>query len=242
LYSVQTYVGVCLILFLAGFTHGFSGFGAVLISIPLLALLLDVKTLIPLTALAGFSMTAMLLIQLRDRLEWKKIFPLFWGTIPGIPVGVFFLKRLDEGTIHWVLGILLIAHALYGLISRSAMRGIGNRWGYVFGFFAGCLGGALSASGPAVIAYMSLTDWDKDQIKVTLQGFFISSGLIVILFHALSGLTNLTVLALYGAALPGLVSGTYLGSLFYGKIGEEQYRSVMLALILFLGAFMIYRA
>ena len=77
---------------------------------------------------------------------------------------------------------------------------------------------------------------------MTLQGFFVISGAIVVLFHALNGITTITVLRFYGVSLPMLILGTYVGSLFYGMIGEETYRRVMFILLGFLGAFMIYRA
>lgn len=239
---MQTYLWVCFILFLAGFTHGFSGFGSVLLSIPLLAIFLDIKIVIPLAALASVSMTIMVLIQLRQQFDWKKIYPLLTGAIPGVLMGVFFLKRLDSEVIHWVLGVILIAYSLYSLLLRSSAKVIRKWWAYPFGFLSGCFGGTLGAAGPPVIVYTSLRAWNKDQIKVTLQGFFLMVGLAIVLFHALSGLTTFTVLCFYGLALPSLILGTYVGSLFYGIIQEESYRKIILVLLTFLGVLMIYRA
>ncbi len=240
-YAMDTYLWVCLIIFMAGLTQGLSGFGSVLLSIPLLAIFLDIKTVIPLTALVGLSMSLVLLFHLRPYLDWKKIYPLLIAAIPGIPLGVIFLKKLDKTVILCVLGIVLIVYSLYSLLSRSTGKRISGHWAYPFGFIAGCLGGAFGATGPAVIVYTSLQTWNKDQIKVTLQGFFVISGAIVVLFQALNGLTTFTVWRFYGVSLPMLILGTYVGSLFYGMIKEETYRRVMFVLLGFLGAFMIYR-
>ncbi|MBW1857978.1 MAG: sulfite exporter TauE/SafE family protein [Deltaproteobacteria bacterium] len=239
---MQTYVLICLIVFLAGFTQGLSGFGSILLSLPLLAIFLDIKTVIPLVALMAFCITVILFIQLRKHLDWKKIYPLFCGALPGIPLGVFFLKKLDKDLIQWILGIILIAYSLYSLFFRSSDKQMRKGWGYLFGFFSGCLGGALSAGGPPVIAYMSLQTWSKDTIKVTLQGFFLVSGAIVVFFQALSGLTTIVVLRYFLISLPLIFLGTYTGSIFYGKIREEHYKKVMLILLACLGGFMIYRA
>lgn len=239
---MQTYILICMIVFFAGFTQGLSGFGSILLSLPLLAIFLDIKTVIPLVALYGLSITIILLIQLWKYLDWQKIFPLFLGALPGIPIGVYFLKKLDKGMVQWILGIMLISYSLYSLFFRSSNKEIKEGWAYLFGFFSGCLGGALSASGPAVIVYTSLQAWSKDKIKVTLQGFFMVSGVAVIFFHALSGLTTITVLRFFLVSLPLLFLGTYTGSFFYGKIKEKDYKRVMLILLAFLGGFMIYRA
>ncbi len=236
---MENYLWVCLILFAAGFTHGLSGFGSVLLSIPLLAIFLDIKTVIPLAALAGVTMTVMVLIQLRQQLDWKRIYPLVAGAIPGVMLGVFFLKRLEKEVIHWILGVILIGYSLYGLVAPTSRREINKRWAYPFGFLSGCLGGAFSAVGPPVIIYTSLRAWSKDQVKVTFQGFFLVSGLLIVITHGASGLTTSTVLLLYGFAFPGLLLGTYLGSMLYGIMREEDYRRLILILLALLGVLMI---
>jgi len=239
---MQTYILICFIVFLAGFTQGLSGFGSILLSLPLLAIFLDIKTVIPLVALMAFFITVILFVQLRKHLDWKKICPLFIGAAPGIPLGVFFLKKLDKDIIQWVLGVTLVAYSLYSLFFRSSYKPMRTAWGYLFGFLSGCLGGALSAAGPPVIVYTSLQNWSKDTIKVTLQGFFLVSGVIVIFFQALNGLTTVIVIRYFVVSLPFLVLGTFTGSLFYGKIQEEHYKKMILVLLALLGAFMIYRA
>jgi len=93
---VEVYLWVSLILFLAGFNQGISGFGVILVAIPLLMLFLDIKTVVPLTALSALVIAVTLFIQLKDRFDFGKIKPLLIGAIPGIPVGVFLLKEVDK--------------------------------------------------------------------------------------------------------------------------------------------------
>jgi uncharacterized membrane protein YfcA len=238
---VETYLWTCLIAFLAGFTQGVSGFGSVLLALPLLAIILDIKAVIPLAALYGLSIALLLLVQLRKYLEWKKVWPLLIGAALGVPIGVLFLKKLDRDMIQYTLGIILICYSLYSLFFRTLWSGIGEAWGYVFGFLAGCLGGALGASGPPVIVYTSLQSWRKDKIKVTLQAFFAIAGMMVIFGHAISGITTAFVVRLFGISVPAMVLGTYVGSYFYGIIEEQWYRRIVLILLAFLGAFMIYK-
>jgi len=238
---MQTYLWVCLILFLAGFTQGMSGFGAVLVSIPLLSLILDIKVVIPLAALAAEVITLIVLVQLRHHLEWKKICPLIISSIPGIAAGVYFLKKVDQSIIHIILGTTLIIYSMYSLFSKRPLKGIRAGWAYFFGFLGGCMGGAFSASGPPVIVYTSLSSWSKDQIKVTLQGYFILSGFFVIAGQATGGLTTVEVLRLFAASIPVLALGTYVGSFFYGMIPETGYRRIILIMLAVLGLFMAIR-
>ena len=238
---MQTYLWVCLIFFLAGFTQGVSGFGAVLVSLPLLSLILDIKVVIPLVALAAQAITLIILIQLRHHLEWKKIYPLIISSIPGVVLGVYFLRKVDQSIIHIILGTILITYSLYSLFGKTSLKSIREEWAYFFGFLGGCMGGAFSASGPPVIVYTSLSSWSKDQIKVTLQGYFILSGFFVIAGQAAGGLTTIAVLRLFGASIPMLALGTYVGSIFYGMIPEKGYRRIILILLAVLGVFMVFR-
>lgn len=239
---METYLWTCLIVFLAGFIQGLSGFGSVLLALPLLAIILDIKAVVPVAALYGLSIALLLLVQLREHLEWRKVWPLLLGAALGVPIGVFFLKKLDRDMIQYTLGIILVSYSLYSLFFRTLGSGIGERWGYVFGFLAGCLGGALGASGPPAIVYTSLQSWSKDEVKVTLQGFFVIAGLMVIFGHAISGITTAVVLRLFGVSVPAMVLGTYVGSYFYGMIEEQWYRRMVFIFLALLGAFMIYKA
>ncbi len=240
--EMTPYVLLLAVTFLAGFIQGLSGFGSVLLSLPLLILFLDVRTAIPLVALIALALTVLLLVQLREHLEWRRVYPLLAGSLPGVPVGVWLLKRLEADRIQFVIGAVLVGYAVYGLVFRISPRGIRRRWAYLYGFLAGCLGGAVSASGPPVIIYTSLQPWSKDQIKVTLQGYFLVSGLLVVLFQAAGGLTTWTVMKLFLFSLPAVLVGTLAGSHFYGMVREEGYRRIILILLGCLGAFTVYRA
>lgn len=234
------YLFIVLITFLAGFTQGLSGFGSILLALPLLTIFLDIKMVIPLIALQGMFATAILLIELRRHLDWNKVLPLFVGSIPGVPLGVFFLKNMNTDTIQLTMGLILVSYAVFSLFYRPViweMKKIGIS---LVGFLAGCLGGALGAAGPPVIVYTSLQPWTKDEIKATLQGFYMATSLVVVLLHALNGLTTIPVLWYFLISLPALVLGTYFGSFFYGQMGESTYKRIILVLLALLGGFLIY--
>jgi uncharacterized membrane protein YfcA len=238
---MEVYVYLTVVAFLAGFIQGLSGFGSVLLSLPLMVLFLDIREAIPLVNLMGVILTVLLIFQLLAHWEWGKIWPLLVGALPGIPVGVYLLKRMDPAHVQVILGVVLLAYAIYGLLFRLPIGKVGGPWAYFFGFFAGGLGGAIGASGPPVIVYTSLQAWTKDQIKVTLQGFFIVSGLLIAVFHAASGLMTDGVIGNFLISIPTLLAGTWLGSLLYGKFKEEGYRRVMLVLLGALGVFTLVR-
>lgn len=156
---MEIYIVLCIIALFAGFIQGLSGFGSGLLALPFLILFLGVKMAIPLVALYGVALTLLLIVQLRQFWDWKKIYPLCAGSVPGVPVGVWLLNVLDAQIIQWIVGLVLILYALYSLLKRPAVMELSNGWAYLSGFLAGCLGGSISASGPPVIVYTSFQPW-----------------------------------------------------------------------------------
>jgi uncharacterized membrane protein YfcA len=237
--EMQLYINISVIVFLSGIIKGLSGFGAILIALPLLVLFIDIKAAVPLTVMLGTSASLFLLVKLSKDFEWREIYPIIVGSVPGILVGVFFLNALDRDILQLILGIFLISYSIYSLFFGSPRLILGRIWAYIFGFFAGWLGGTIGASGPPVIIYTSLQPWRKDKINVTLQGFFLISGFIIIFLYSCMGIIATTVLQFFGISLPMFGLGTYIGSHFYGIIGERLYRKIIFILLLFLGAFII---
>jgi len=84
--------------------------------------------------------------------------------------------------------------------------------------------------------------WRKELIKSTLQGFFLVSGLMVIIGQAVTDLITPQVLELFFYSLAPLALGTYTGHFFFGKIREETYRRVVLILLLCLGVLTLWNA
>ncbi len=239
---MEVYLLVGLILLLAGFTHGFSGFGAIILALPLLTLFLDIKVVIPLCALMGLMVTLFVFWQMYSQISWREIWPLILAAAPGTLVGVLLAKYLDQKALAWILGVSLVCYSLTRLCLRGDFLVLRAKvWTYVFGFLSGFLGGSLSASGPPVIVYTSLKAWSSDQIKATLQGFFLMLNLVIISLHAVVGLTTLRVLTIFAAAFLPLLAGVWLGSLLYGKIKERYYRQTLLILLGLMGLLIIWK-
>ncbi|MBW2098029.1 MAG: sulfite exporter TauE/SafE family protein [Deltaproteobacteria bacterium] len=167
---VDFYPAVAAISFLAGLVQGLTGFGSALLAMPLFLLFLDARTAVPLSILNGLIITIYLCLQLKQHLDWGKIFPLLLGCLPGIMAGVYFLKRADNTWIKILLGILLVGYASFSLRFKPRAIRIPSFGPYAAGFATGVIGAAFSAGGPPAIIYTMLTGWSKDSIKATLSG------------------------------------------------------------------------
>jgi len=230
-----------IVIFFAGFTQGLSGFGSVLVSLPLLALFLDIKTVIPLMSLYGLVISTILLISLRKDLNIKELLLMLAGTVPGIPVGVFLLNKFPASALQYALGGILVLFGAYALFLKPPVLNTGRISKTASGFLAGCLGGSIGASGPPVIIYTAVQPWTKNEIKSCLTGYFIITGAGISLTHAAYGLITHEVLTYFFAGLISLVLGVLAGNKMYGKINEAAYKKAISALILMMGTIMVLK-
>ncbi|MDD3813586.1 MAG: sulfite exporter TauE/SafE family protein [Desulfocapsaceae bacterium] len=233
---------ISLIFLLAGFVQGMTGFGSALVAMPLLSLCIDVKSAVPLCTLNSVVITTFLALKLKKHLDRKKIFPLCVAAIPGMFVGVTLLKEVSSENLSIGLGVLLVAYACYNLLIKIKQRKLHPIWSYLAGFSSGAIGAAFSAGGPPTIIYATLNDWDKDEIKATLSGFFLFNSYLNATAHAVSGLTTVSVLSSFIYSAPFVLLGTFLGSFCYGRVDKSVYLRVIFAFLILMGTMMIVTA
>jgi len=234
-------IPVCIgfIFLLAGSVQGMTGFGSALVAMPLLSLSIDIKSAVPLCTLNSLVITSFLALRMKKHLDRKKILPLCLAAIPGMLVGVTLLKKVSSANISIGLGVLLIAYSCYSLLIKTRQRKLHPGWSYLAGFSTGAIGAAFSSGGPPVIIYASLSDWDKDEIKATLTGFFLFNSAMSATAHAVSGLTTVSVLSSFMYSAPCVLLGTILGSHYYGRIERNVYLKVIFTFLIFMGIMMI---
>ncbi|MDZ7764518.1 MAG: sulfite exporter TauE/SafE family protein [Melioribacteraceae bacterium] len=161
-----------LIIFLAAFNQGLTGFGFAITSIPLLSLIIDIKEAIPIAALCGMFLNVYLTIQLRKSIKFDDIKLLILGSAFGIPVGAYFLSTADPFIVEKILAAIILSFVLLNSTNFIKPSGIENKWGPLFGFASGILGGAFNTNGPPILIYLYLKDWNKYKQKATITGFF----------------------------------------------------------------------
>ncbi len=235
-------VAFCLagfIFFLAGCVQGLTGFGAGLVAIPLLCLIIDIKIAVPLCILNGLIITSYLAVKLRAFLDNKKIIPLLLGSIPGVVLGASLLKYINPDHIRILLGILLVSYSGYNLFARPKPLNPPVIWGYIAGFFTGAITALLSAGGPPAIIYTTLTGWKKEEIKATLTGFFVFNAIFAAVAHTANGLMTLMTLKFFAVTAPFVFIGTALGSKLTDRINRKMYLQIVYGFLIIMGVILL---
>jgi uncharacterized protein len=235
-----TFIITAIILFLAAFTQGFSGFGFALVSIPLLSLFVDIKYAIPLGALSGFVVNVYLAFELRKHIKFFELKNLLIGSVVGIPVGVYILSEFDPYQLKLILGIIVLSFVALTLGNFIKTKDIDRRWGYLFGLLSGTFGGAFNTNGPPVLIYFYLHGWDKLKFKSMITGFFLITSILIVTSHAVIGLTTKIIFYDFLLLLPAVLLGIILGTNLFKKVSSELFKKIVLAALIVISFMLIF--
>ena len=228
------------ILFLSSFIRSALGFGDALIAMPLLTLLIGLQSAAPLTAMAASTIAIAILVRAWKKVDLKAAWRLVLTTLIGIPIGIYFLKQAPDLILTTLLGLLIAGFGLYNLIVPNLPHLKNENWAYLTGVLAGILGGAYNTSGPPVVIYGMLRRWDPEKFRATLQGFFLPSGLAILLTHGLAGMWTLDVLWFYIYSLPVILGAVFLGGWVNRIIPAGRFDRIVHGFLVVIGLLLIF--
>lgn len=206
-------IWVCCIVSIAACVRSAIGFGDSLIAMALLPLCIDVKIAVPLVAVSASLMGVMILWSQRKSMAMGSVWRLIVSSLMGIPLGIYVIKYLPESWVKVGLGICLLSFSMWQLLGSIRLHLDTDRGSFVAGFVAGVLGSAYNINGPPIVVYATMRKWPADTFVASLQGYFVPTGICIVLSHMLSGLWTNSVQYLALWVAPCIVTSVLLGSL-----------------------------
>lgn len=239
-----TIILVSLIIALAGFTQGLTGFGSAMVSVPLLSMIVGAQTAVPIAGIIGWLVTLPIAWKMRQHIQHKVGLILFAGSVPASFVGAKLLATMPAQYILLTMGIVLIISSLHSFRSSKpvfAKTSIPVTIGA--GFTSGVLGASVGESGPPVIAYTSMQPWTADQVKSTLTFFFMLQMIGANISFWNEGLITEKVLDLVLYSLPAFAVGIAGGMMGYHLLHKYKinYHYIVHGFLLFIGCMLVYK-
>jgi uncharacterized membrane protein YfcA len=234
---------VLIIIFVAFLVRATFGFGDALVAMPLLVLLIGIKTAAPLMALLAFVIAFLIYFKNRKSARVKITLKLVITGLLGIPPGLFYLTQIDEGKINIGLGVVLVLFALFKLLNINVSLKAKSRSILVFpvGFLSGMLGAAYNTNGPPVIMFLSSQSWKAQDFRSTLQSYFLFTGVGVVAGHFAWGNVTAEVLTYFLAALPIIFVTFFIGEKWFGKLRNSRFYVWVYFVLLVLGLSLILK-
>jgi uncharacterized membrane protein YfcA len=247
-----TIIIVCSLVCLAAATiAGFSGFGFALISVPLLALVLDIKFLVPLELLlASFCLIILTINKLRF-LKDLRIYVILAGMVVGLKIGTNILADFDVALLKKMLAVVVFIFAAHIFFRRRDENGVepssqrsslaGMLIALPVGLLAGILGGVFGTSGPPLVVYMDHFAENKSDFRAQLLVIFLLMDVFRVIFYIQESLLTMEVVKFTLWMLPALSLGILIGSKMHFRVNEKTFGRAISCLLFGSGLLLLMR-
>ena len=224
-------IAICVIAFVSGTARGFSGFGSALIFMPLASSMAAPRLVAALLLIIDFVAAAPLLPNAWRQADRKATAVMVAGALVGVPVGTYFLTRLDPVTTRWIisgfvaalLALLLSGWRYRGKEHASIAVGIGG--------LSGFCSGLAQTGGPPIVGYWLGRPIPSVIARANILLFFGASDFFSAVAYAVSGLINADAIKFAFVVGPVYALGVWFGASLFGRASEAVFRAICYALI-----------
>jgi uncharacterized membrane protein YfcA len=232
-----------LISLLAAAVLAVSGFGSALISIPLLALVLPIKIVVPLVLLQDFLASLLLGIRLRGDIDRREVVRVVPSMLAGIAAGVTLLVVVPAQGMLSALGTFVIIYGVYTLASGGRLLRLSQRWAIPAGLAGGMVGGTMGVGGPIYVMYYSGRIHDPTRLRASMSlTFLISTGTRIALLAAAGLLLDARLWGMLALMVPGMLAGLYLGQRIGQRLSRLQVMRLVAAMLVMSGTSVLWKA
>jgi uncharacterized membrane protein YfcA len=229
--GVNVAFAICAIALVSGIARGFSGFGSALIFMPLASSIAAPRLVAALLLIIDFVGATPLIPNGWKQADRKATAIMALGALVGVPIGTWFLSRLEPVTTRWIISGFVVALLLL-LLSGWRYRGkdaaaisIG------IGGLSGFCSGLAQTGGPPIVGY-----WLGRPIASAIQRanillFFAASDFFSLVSYALTGLITADAIRFSIIVGPIYGIGVWFGASLFGRASESLFRAICYALI-----------
>lgn len=240
--TLETTVPILGIILGAYFIRGITGFGSGLLSVPLLALIIPLQTVVPLILVLDLSASLLMTRNARADVKWQEIIPLLPSSLIGIVIGVSLLVSLPREPLLTGLALFVILFGLRYLLNIHGDRLVSKIWSIPTGLIGGLIGALFGTGGPPYVIYLAHRISEKSQLRATFSGLFMLDGSIRVITFIIMGLLGISLLPLIILSAPVMMLALYLGSRIHVGISNRQMLMLVGTLLLISGGSLLVKA
>jgi uncharacterized membrane protein YfcA len=229
--SLNVAIAICAVAFVSGTARGFSGFGSALIFMPLASSIAGPQLVAALLLIIDFVAAAPLLPNAWKQADRKATAVMVAGALVGVPIGTYFLSRLEPVTTRWIISAFVFA-LLMLLISGWRYRGKDHAAISVgIGGLSGFCSGLAQTGGPPIVGYWLGRPLASKIARANILLFFGASDFFSVVSYALTGLITMDAIKFAFVVGPVYGIGVWFGASLFGRASEKVFRAICYILI-----------
>jgi uncharacterized membrane protein YfcA len=233
LFSPAMIAALVAIVITGGIAHGAIGFGFPLISTPLVALLVDIKTAVLITVVPNIAVNIVSIVRGGN---WRESIGRYWPmatwVVIGTMIGTHFLLIAPPELLQLLLAAMIVLFLFQDRIRQLDLSWIRRHpagSGAAFGVVAGLFSGAVNVAAPALVIYFMMLELPPLALTQILNLCFLSGKVIQGATLSLAGPGSLPLLA---ASLPLTVlaiAALLLGLRLQNRMSPAVYSKILRA-------------
>lgn len=242
--SVPQFAAACAVLAFAEAVYVMLGFGAGLIAVGALALILpELRDAVVVLLLVNLPAELWVVVTSWRQIQWRGVLTLFLSVAAGIPVGAWLLRVAEPAVLLLVLGALLVVVGTVFLLRRTTRRcRFGRLSELPVGLTSGLLTGLFGTGGPPLILYYQLLGVEKTVFRGNLMAIFLLMTLVRVPSYAALDLITPARLWSAAAVLPAVATGAVVGHRIHLGLDEQQFRRVVSAALVVIGCLLLLQS
>lgn len=218
------------------------GFGSSLFFVPVASLFLDFHSVLGITALFHLSSNISKIALFRKGFDKRLAIQMGVPAVIAVIIGAWLSKFLDSYWLEIGLAIFLVGMSLIFIIKKSLVIQPNANNAIAGGAFSGLMAGLIGTGGAIRGIVLTAFKLDKEIFIATSAMIDLGIDLSRSVVYFSNGFVHEHDLYLIPILLGVSIVGTYLGKTILKRISEEQFRSIVLALILGIGLFMLVKS
>jgi len=229
--GIHAAFAICVIAFVSGTARGFSGFGSALIFMPLASSFASPRLVAALLLIIDFVAATPLVPNAWKHADRRATAIIVVGALLGVPIGTYFLSRLDPVTTRWIISVFVCA-LLVLLLSGWRYRGKDHLVLSVgVGGLSGFCSGLAQTGGPPIVGYWLGRPIKPEIARANIVLFFAASDFFALVSYVLAGLINLDAIRFALLVGPVYAAGVGFGALLFRRASQQVFRAICYALI-----------
>lgn len=233
----------CLIAVFSGaYLKGFTGFGASMLWVTSLSLVLPPLQVVPMVLMFEVVTSITLLPQIWKKIRWRSIGLLLLGSWAATPIGIYALSNLPETPVYIALSIVVFVAAVLILRGFALSKQPGSLATIGVGLLAGVLNGSMGIVGPPVILFYFSSPIGLVAGRASIITYFIGTDSVGTAMFAAQGLIDTSVYWRTVIFLPILIVGVWIGNHGFIKTNPETFKKIALFVLMALSVILFVRA
>ena len=234
----------CALVILAAYTlRGATGFGAGVVAIPLLVLVLPLRAVIPVVTTLGILASFGQTLREFRHVDWRGVRGLALPTLAGAGAGLWLFQVLHPEMLRSALALFIIGYALWSLAQRKVGLRAPRAW---LAPLAGASGGLVSTlfggmAGPLFVIYLNALRLDKTRFRATISAILFLLAVLRAGGYGSLGFYDARALALLALLAPVMALAMVLGERVHHGLDEALFKRVVAALLVASGVALLLK-